>query len=184
MMSAILPPNTGKRKDPPLPMPDDAWETPPTATGVHDSVDDGLPLHEPDETSPIRKRLHTNAAVDLPRDFDRMLFQLLLFKAETGNFHATKEEQPHLHAFLYFIKKEFKNFQADSESSNLTADQIKVLEHLHVPLTSRGDDHWQRFYDLLVKYKATHGHVLVPRLCEVPGLGDWVTDQRRQYKAL
>lgn len=37
---------------------------------------------------------------------------------------------------------------------------------------------------LLEDYKKTHGHILVPRLCEVPGLGDWVTDQRRQYKAM
>jgi hypothetical protein len=89
-----------------------------------------------------------------------------------------------LHSFLYFVKKEFKNYQNDPATSVLSPDQIKVLEHLHVPLTSRGDDHWLRFFDQLVHYQAKHGHVLVPRLSEVPGLGDWVTDQRRQYKAL
>jgi Helicase associated domain len=52
-----------------------------------------------------------------------------------------------------------------------------------VPLTSRGEEHWNRFYELLRQYQQMHGHVLVPRLCEIPGLGDWVTDQRRQYKS-
>lgn len=28
------------------------------------------------------------------------------------------------------------------------------------------------------------GHCLVPRLCEFAGLGDWVIDQRRQYKLM
>ena len=40
---------------------------------------------------------------------------------------------------------------------------------------------WQT--ELLRQYGERHNHVLVPRLCEIPGLGDWVTDQRRQYKA-
>ena len=164
-----------KRKEAPLAMPDDDWEP---SAAVHDSVGDD-PLVDPDDKG-SRKRGSSNA--EFTRDFDQMLFQLLLFKADTGNYHATKEEQPGLHSFLYFIKKEFKNYQSDPATSNLTADQVKVLEHLHVPLTSRGDDHWARFYDLLVKYQATHGHVLVPRLCEVPGLGDWVTDQRRQVR--
>jgi Helicase associated domain len=28
----------------------------------------------------------------------------------------------------------------------------------------------------------SHGHVMVPRQCEYPGLGDWVTSQRQQYQ--
>jgi hypothetical protein len=186
---------------------DDDWE--PENAHQHHKTDSGLdlsvhdddhqhhhhhheePLDAPDDkplslsaTSSSRKRSQTNAVADIPRHFDNLLFQLLLFKSETNNYHATKEEQPDLHAFITYIKREYKHYTSDPASSSLTADQVKVLEHLHVPLTSRGDDHWMRFYDLLVKYNETHGHVLVPRLCEVPGLGDWVTDQRRQYKAL
>lgn len=169
-----------KRKDPPLPAPDD-WETSidkPDDDPLDDDHHDGKPR------ASKRGNNNTNATAADAVDFNQSLFQLLLFKAETSNFHATKEEQPELHAFLYHIKKEYKNYNQDPSSSTLTFDQVKVLEYLHVPLTSRGDDHWLRFYDLLVKYKETHGHVLVPRLSEVPGLGDWVTDQRRQYKAL
>lgn len=119
----------------------------------------------------------------LLQDFNDYLFQLISFKADTGNFHVNKDQQPQLHNFLTHIKKEYKFYTNDKASTALTDEQVKVLEFLHVPLTSRGDDHWSRFYSLLEQYKERHGHVLVPRLCEIPGLGDWVTDQRRQYKA-
>ncbi|GAX24617.1 hypothetical protein FisN_21Lh282 [Fistulifera solaris] len=134
-----------------------------------------------------------------PGAFNNYLFQLLLFKAEKGNYHVPKEEYPELHAWLQHVKREYKNHAAVKEDgdedegdgsdepptpSTLTEDQIKVLQHLHVPLTSRGDEHWNRFFTLLADYKKAHGHILVPRLCEIPGLGDWVTDQRRQYKAM
>ena len=117
-----------------------------------------------------------------PATFNDYFFDLLAYKAETNNFHVTKEENASLHAWLQNVKKEYKLFLQDPNTSTLTAAQRKVLEHLHVPLTSRGDDHWNRFFALLKSYGDRHGHVLVPRLCETPGLGDWVTDQRRQYK--
>ena len=134
-----------------------------------------------------------------PGAFNNYLYQLLLFKAERGTYHVPKEDYPELHAWLQYVKREYKNHAAVKEEgdeaeadeseepatpSTLTEDQIKVLQHLHVPLTSRGDEHWNRFFSLLEDYKKTHGHILVPRLCEIPGLGDWVTDQRRQYKAM
>jgi hypothetical protein len=118
-----------------------------------------------------------------PAFFNDYIFQLLFFKANNNNFHVTKEEDPNVHAFLQHLKKEYKAYASESTTSCLTQEQMKVLEFLHVPLTSRGDDHWNRFFELLQQYGERHGHVLVPRLCEVPGLGDWVTDQRRQYKA-
>jgi hypothetical protein len=118
-----------------------------------------------------------------PTFFNDYIFQLLFFKANNNNFHVTKEEDPNVHAFLQHLKKEYKAYAAEATTSVLTQEQMKVLEFLHVPLTSRGDDHWNRFFELLQQYGERHRHVLVPRLCEVPGLGDWVTDQRRQYKA-
>lgn len=130
----------------------------------------------------------TTAQVDVsakhpsdPNNFNDFLFALLAHKADNANFHVTREENPNLHMWLQHLKREYKNhLSEDGGSSSLTEVQVKVLEHLHVPLTSRGDDHWNRFYQLLQAYADRHGHVLVPRLCEIPGLGDWVTDQRRQ----
>jgi hypothetical protein len=120
-----------------------------------------------------------------PEHFDHFLFYLLLLRAESNNPGLTicKEEYPLLYAWIQNVKKEYKLYMNHSPQCQLTSQQVMVLESLHVPLTSRGDDHWNRFYELLVQYRNRHGHVLVPRLCEIPGLGDWVTDQRRQYKA-
>lgn len=108
--------------------------------------------------------------------FDHFLFHLLVFRSENSNFNVTKEEYPQLHAWLQHLKREYKNKTSSSSSScasnnpsKLTDAQVQVLEYLHVPLTSRGDDHWNRFHEMLVAYKKRHGHVLVPRLCEVPG---------------
>ena len=121
--------------------------------------------------------------------FDHFFFQLLAFRVQHSNFNVHREQYPTLHAWLQVLKKEYKAFKhheqqssSNRNKSQLTQQQVDVLEFYHVPLTSRGDDHWMRFYQLLCQYRDRHGHCLVPRLAEVPGLGDWVTDQRRQAK--
>ena len=136
--------------------------------------------------------------------FDHFLFQLLAFRVQYANFSVHRERHPALHAWLQVLKKEYKIYTAwqlrnntnpqqqkqrhssnnnnNNNKSQLTQQQVAVLEFYHIPLTSRGEDHWMRFYSLLCQYRERHGHCLVPRLSEVPGLGDWVTDQRRQYK--
>lgn len=128
-----------------------------------------------------------------PQHFDHFLFQLLAFKSEYNTFVVPKDDYPDLHAWLQLVKRMYKQFGEYAESRKagnlrkglpLTVAQIKVLDHLNVPLATRGNGHWNRFYSLLRQYKDRHGHVLVPRFCEVPGLGDWVTDQRRQHKAM
>ena len=129
--------------------------------------------------------------------FDHFLFQLLAFRVKHSNFTVHRDKHPALHAWLQVLKKEYKAYtactirsnsdpqqlqqQQHSTKSRLTQQQFEVLEFYHIPLTSRGDDHWMRFYTLLLQYRERHGHCLVPRLSE-GGLGDWVTDQRRQAK--
>lgn len=117
-------------------------------------------------------------------DFDHFLFYAILYRSHNKNFSVKKELYPKLYEWLQFLKKEYKAHTSASQTSSLTLEQIQTLEYLHIPLSSRGETHWSRFYQQLCRYKERHGHVLVPRLCEVPGLGDWVTEQRRQYKAM
>ncbi|KAL7578407.1 hypothetical protein ACA910_012804 [Epithemia clementina (nom. ined.)] len=118
-----------------------------------------------------------------PVFFHEYLFALISFKVDHGNYSVHKDACPNLYAWLGHMKREYARFTHQPTTANMTAEQKKILEYLHVPLTHRGDDHWNRFYNMLESYKKRHGHVLVPRVCEVPGLGDWVTDQRRQYKS-
>jgi hypothetical protein len=65
--------------------------------------------------------------------------------------------------------------ERSADASPLTADQIDVLESVRFAFTTRGEEHWQKSYEKLKEYRDEHGHVLVPRQCEIPGLGDWVS---------
>jgi Helicase associated domain len=180
--SAAFPPTEGRTED------TDVILEPTTAvpkrahTTANAEGDDDDDAKRPAVRTPVPAHLNPTD----PSQFDHFLFQLLAARAETnsgGGFNIAKDESPVLYAWLQFIKKEYKQYSQGSPHTSLTAQQVRVLESLHVPLTSRGDEHWQRYCELLRQYRARHGHVLVPRVCEVPGLGDWVTDQRRQYKA-
>ena len=166
-----------------------ATDAPPTSKRPKTSNNNKPPLQ------PVPAHLDPNN----PSHFDHFLFQLLAFRVHNGNFHVSRVKFPTLHAWMQLLKKEYKIYSSQQQQqqqgststptttsepikSKLTDQQVSVLEFYHVPLTSRGDDHWSRFYNLLAQYKQSHGHCLVPRLCEIPGLGDWVTDQRRQKK--
>ena len=137
------------------------------------------------KSEPSNLNIPTHLNPSNPEHFDHFLFYLLVVRAESENpaQNISKEDYPLLYAWIQNVKKEYKLYVNQAPHCHLTAQQVLVLESLHVPLTSRGDDHWNRYYEFLVQYRSRHGHVLVPRLCEIPGLGDWVTDQRRQYKA-
>jgi Helicase associated domain len=65
--------------------------------------------------------------------------------------------------------------ERSADASPLTADQIAVLESVRFAFTTRGEEHWQKSYEKLKEFKEEHGHVLVPRQSEIPGLGDWVS---------
>eukprot|EP00978_Attheya_sp_CCMP212_P004734 scaffold10364_cov61-Attheya_sp.AAC.10 len=74
---------------------------------------------------------------------------------------------------------------SNKNSGFLTEDRIAVLHALHFRWNIRGEQNWKRNYDDLVLFKAANGHCLVPRLYgDNLRLGEWVTEQRRQYKAL
>jgi len=120
-----------------------------------------------------------------PEDFDAMLFEALVYRAEKGDLHvgANDEDNDVLFGWMQEQRRQFKLFQEDPSSSTLTADQIKVLDSLNFHWHTRGEEHWTRQYELLKKFQAENGHTLVPRLAR-DKLGDFVTEQRRQYKFL
>ena len=79
-------------------------------------------------------------------EFNHFLFKIIAFKAERGNYQISKEEFPELHNWMQSLKREYKHHTMDPATCSLTEEQLKVLEFLHIPVTSRGDDHWNRFY--------------------------------------
>ena len=106
-----------------------------------------------------------------------------LFRADKGHvtIKSSDDVNPDLYKWIVQLRKDYKKRETNPEESPLTEDQIKTLESVRFAFTTRGEDHWQKNYIKLQEYKKEHGHVLVPRQCEIPGLGDWVTSQRQQY---
>ena len=117
-------------------------------------------------------------------NFESFLFAILSYKQAHGTYLVPRDPHQALHTWMNHLKREYARYVRHPGSSGLEKEHFDVLESLHIPLTSRGDEHWLRFFNLLCQFKEKHDHCLVPRLSEVPGLGDWVTDQRRQYKIL
>mmetsp|Transcript_25637 Transcript_25637/g.36151 ORF Transcript_25637/g.36151 Transcript_25637/m.36151 type:complete len:504 (-) Transcript_25637:221-1732(-) len=118
--------------------------------------------------------------------WNAMLFELLLFKSDTGDFNvrATDEEHKPLHFWMQQQRKQYKLYQNKLDGCMLTEKQVKVLDSLHFSWNTRGEEHWKRNYERLKQFHKENGHTLVPRQSPVPKLGDWVTEQRRQYKAM
>lgn len=82
--------------------------------------------------------------------------------------------------YIYSIYSSFQIRERAADASPLSSDQIAVLESVRFAFTTRGEEHWQKSYEKLKEYKEEHGHVLVPRQCEIPGLGDWVSGKARR----
>jgi hypothetical protein len=102
---------------------------------------------------------------------------LQLYRANYGNVNVKSTDEKHneLYKWIVNLRKEYKKRETDPEDSTLTEDQIKALESVRFAFTTRGEEHWQKNYEKLLEFKNEHGHVLVPRQCEIPGLGDWVS---------
>ena len=71
-----------------------------------------------------------------------------------------------------------------TSSTFLNLDRIAVLDAIDFQWNTRGESFWQKHFDELVAYKREYGDVRVPRLfTKNSKLGEWVTDQRRQFRA-
>lgn len=116
-----------------------------------------------------------------------MLYQLLLYKAQRGDLNIPHNDTSYrlLYNWVQTQRKHYKLYQENKTSSTfLNADRIAVLDAIDFQWNVRGDTFWQKNFDGLVTYKNEHGDVRVPRLyTKNPKLGEWVTDQRRQWKA-
>lgn len=148
-------------------------------------------------TAKKQKTLHLNIPRDLdpcnPAHFDHFLFHLLSYRAQTQSFVVTNRESPELHKFTMFLKHEYRKHQitapqefATNATSLLSAAQFEVLQDIGVPLVTRkaravDDERWQRYYVMLQEFQLEHGHTLVPQ--STPKLGEWVKEQRQQYRA-
>mmetsp|Transcript_4720 Transcript_4720/g.6970 ORF Transcript_4720/g.6970 Transcript_4720/m.6970 type:complete len:479 (+) Transcript_4720:24-1460(+) len=117
--------------------------------------------------------------------WQNMLYELLVYKSKNGdlNIRHDNNEQKALYYWMQNQRKHYKLFK-EGKTSFLTDDRIAVLDTIQFQWNIRGDGFWNKNYEAIVEYKKEHGHTMVPRLWKLnPKLGEWVTDQRRQYKA-
>ena len=149
----------------------------------------------PMDSSPIRMAAAFLTATDKPtgKDFrggqpgwQASLYQFLLFRARNGAAAIPKANggthEKQLHLWVQNQKRHAKLMKV-GEKSSMTADRLAVLEDINFPFHFRGEAHWKKNYEALKRFKADKGHCLVPRgYAENPKLGEWVVDQRRQYK--
>ncbi len=135
--------------------------------------------------SPKKKQGQSKREFVDPQDFNAMVFEALLYRANKGDLHVASNDSEHgdLFAWMQEQRRQFKLYQEDPDSSTLNADQIKVLDSLGFHWHTRGEEHWNRQYALLKQFQQENGHCLVPRVGR-DKLGDFVTEQRRQYKLL
>lgn len=75
---------------------------------------------------------------DFVSGFDRLFIEMIAYHADTGNYNVNRDDHPELFGWLQFVKKEFKAYIQDPNTSSLSETQVKVMEHLHFPVTSRG----------------------------------------------
>ena len=120
-------------------------------------------------------------------NWNAMLYQLILFKTKNGDLNITPDE-PGNRALFNWIQTQRRHYELymDNKTSStfLNADRIAVLDAIDFQWNIRGDSFWQKHFDALVAYKREYGDVRVPRhYSKNSKLGEWVTDQRRQYKA-
>ena len=54
-----------------------------------------------------------------PAAFDSYLFELLLYKAKHSKYTVTKDEDPLLHQWLQYLRREYKNYTQDVSSTDL-----------------------------------------------------------------
>lgn len=119
--------------------------------------------------------------------WNAMLFQLILFKTKNGDLNVSPDD-PSNRSLFNWIQTQRRHYELymDNKTSStfLNADRIAVLDAVDFQWNIRGESFWQKHFDALVAYKREYGDVRVPRhYSKNSKLGEWVTDQRRQFKA-
>lgn len=164
------PPSPAKR---PAPVPADGGSVKKKRPGRPPRAKKG----DEDDDAPVRIIQHDDA-------FNAKLFELLIYRSAHGHLHVGATDAAHQGLFQWVqqLRLQYKLYQKDPEDSTLTEDQIKVLESLQFHFHTRGEEHWKIYFAKMKQFYEEHGHCMVPRESPDHKLGDWVTEQRRQFK--
>ncbi|KAL9179467.1 hypothetical protein ACHAXT_008757 [Thalassiosira profunda] len=172
-------PAAGVEEDPKVPA------LPPLGADANDDKDDAAPAAKKAKVDDAQ----ATSATDFrggQESWNAMLYQLLLYKAQNGNFDVPPDASYRLlRNWAETQRKHYALYQEDRTSGTfLNADRIAVLDAIGFQWNVAGDMFWEANFAALAAYKAEHGDVKVPRVyAKNPKLAEWVTEQRRQWKA-
>jgi len=111
-------------------------------------------------------------------DFNAGLYHFILVM---GNDNDKMQATGDLQRWIDFQNNCRKKQKKDPEVvTHLTPDRITVLNKVKFPWRLSYDERWDKHFDELVAFKNKHGNCRVPR--GVPGLGEWVSTTRKNYK--
>jgi exonuclease VII small subunit len=81
-------------------------------------------------------------------------------------------------------RRQFKRYQEDPSTSNLSEEQMTLLRELPLDLDLRAAS-WSTQFQQLMDFKKQHGHCVLPSKYPLnQKLASWVATQRRQYQLM
>jgi len=159
----------------------DEKEDTPTAATITTTTESSMKPEEEKLTSKPHKDFRGGQEL-----WQAMLYNLLAFKVKHGHmnikFNAADETTKNLYHWCQNQRKHYRQLTVGKDSL-LNEERVKILQCVGFQWNLRGDTFWTQQLDALKRYKLEFGNTMVPRRWKPSKrLGEWVTDQRRQYK--
>jgi len=123
--------------------------------------------------------------------WNEMLYKLCLYKsrnsqdANVDRADISDNENSDIAELADWLEKQRSQYRlyVNECESEMNVERCAILEAVGVKWNHKNDEIWERQFRNLQAYKEIHGDTLVPRKWEgSKSLGEWVTDQRRQFK--
>eukprot|EP00816_Leptocylindrus_hargravesii_P003045 CAMPEP_0196819734 /NCGR_PEP_ID=MMETSP1362-20130617/71927_1 /TAXON_ID=163516 /ORGANISM="Leptocylindrus danicus, Strain CCMP1856" /LENGTH=591 /DNA_ID=CAMNT_0042198315 /DNA_START=74 /DNA_END=1849 /DNA_ORIENTATION=- len=124
-------------------------------------------------------------AVEDKKSFEERMVELRQYRAEHGNIMVPLKysTNPQLGPWIMNQRIQYRLFK-EGKPSTMNNNRVALLEAEGMVWELKGDN-WEKRLTELKAYKLRHGDCKVPsRYPDNPQLGQWVTNQRRQYKLL
>jgi len=144
-----------------------------------------------DSTSDIKARARSSTGKG--EQWVRRYHELKAYKEANGHCNVPKRyaDNPALGTWVS-NQRSLRRIMLEGKPSHMTPDRIQLLEDLgfdwHPPAgpNAKQEEQWRQRCRELEAYKAEFGHCRVPtkNFPSNPALGQWVNDQRRQYRLM
>lgn len=118
--------------------------------------------------------------------WEERLSQLREYKAEYGHCLVPRSysASPQLGAWVHYQRQQYRLLQK-GKRSQMTQERVHLLNSEDFVWNVQGHRPWEERLEELRAFKSQHGSCLVPvKYSPNPQLGNWVHNQRKEYKSL